>query len=339
MKKFFSMVALLVLSLVIAVPAFAANSESYIVADIDGHWAQPEIDNFINADLIKGKYVDSDGYTHFDPNGNMTRSEFVVALVQIAGLTTDLPGKIFEDVRENLWYTNQIRIASALGIANGVDATHFGVSQKITRAEMATMIVKAFEAKKSIAFSTGTTKFTDVPQFYATEYIGKAYNTGLISGTSATTFSPSQWATRAQVIVVLNHAVMKENSSLPTEDELFNVINSALKDQVDSINSGQIDFHLDKYFTGYGMAPQVDSMDYINEMINEGLQFKAEIVSAEQFKVSKISDRFAVVESTGGNIKITTSYQDETYEDTESLDGSYYLIKVGDTWKIYNEEY
>lgn len=338
MKKWITAAVFLLISLVLAVPAFAAEADKYIAADIEGHWAQADIDNFINADLIKGKYIDGDGYTHFDPNGNMTRAEFVVALVQVLGLDTDLPGKNFEDVLPNLWYTNQIRIASALGIVNGMDATHFGVSKKIMRAEMATMIVKAFEAKQSIAFNAGTTKFTDVPSFYATEYIEKAYNTGIISGTTETTFSPKSPATRAQVIAVLNRAVMKESNSLPAETELFDAVNSSVKDQLDAINSGSNNAYLSKDLTGYALAYQQDSMDELKDLIDNGVQLKAEIVSDEQLKVSQMSDRFAVVDSTGGKIKITATYQDSEQTQTESLDGRYYLIKLGDAWKIYNEE-
>lgn len=338
LRKTFTAIALLLMSLVIAVPAFAAQSDRYIVADIDDHWAQPEIDNLINADLIKGKSIDEDGFTHFDPNGKMTRAEFVVALVQILGLDTDLPGKAFEDVRQNVWYTNQIRIASALGVVNGVDATHFGVARNITRAEMATMIVKAFEAKQSIAFKTGTTKFTDVPTFYATEYIEKAYNTGLISGTSATTFSPKSAATRAQVVVVLNRAVMKENKSLPNEADLLDVVKGSVQDQLNALNAGPNDSNLSSYYTGYELAYQLDSMDELKDMLGNGVQLAAEIVAEEQLNVTQISDRFAVVESTGGKIKITATYQDVKQEQTESLDTRYDLIKVGDAWKIYNEE-
>lgn len=337
MKKLFTAAVLLLMSLVFAVPAFAAESDRYIAADIDGHWAQSYIDNFLNADFVKGKYIDADGYTHFDPDGYMTRAEFVVALVQILGLNTDLPGKNFEDVRSGYWYTNQIRIASALGIVNGIDAAHFGVSKKITRAEMAAMIVQAFESKQSITFNTGTTKFTDVPQFYATESIEKAYNTGIISGTTATTFSPKNWATRAQVMVVLNRAVMKENTSLPSEAELFDAINRSVKEQVEAINTGPIDNYLTN-FTGYELAYHMDAVEEMKDMINNNVQFKAEILSEEQLKVSELSDRLAVVDSTGGKIKVTATYQNSTQEETESLDGRYYLIKVGDAWKIYNEE-
>ncbi|KIL35046.1 hypothetical protein SD71_15400 [Cohnella kolymensis] len=339
MKKFYSTLALLSLSLCLAIPAFAAEEpiERYSPYDIEGHWAQAEIENFVKADLIRGN-LDAEGYTDIRPDDKMTRAEFAVMLVNIAGLSSDEAGKEFKDVKKGVWYSNSIRIASALGIVNGVSPTEFGVTKIVTRAEMATMIVRAYEAKASIDFKTGATKFKDVPSnYFAAPYIEKASATGLIGGTSATTFSPKSEATRAQVIVVLNRAVMLEKKNLPAEAELVGIVQAANKEIMDQMNAGKIDqINWDKYYTGFEKVDSLESISQYQEVIAQGATIKYEIVAEENLKVVKSSDRFAVVQSTGGKIRVTATNGDRNMTDVMDADGSYYLMKTTDgTWKMY----
>lgn len=72
--------------------------------------------------------------------------------------------------------------------------------QEVTRAEAVTLIGRALK----LDGTKRATRFTDVPaHHYASGYIATGVERGLISGTSATTFSPRDKVTRAQMAVFL----------------------------------------------------------------------------------------------------------------------------------------
>ena len=68
----------------------------------------------------------------------------------------------------------------------------------ITRAEYVHMIVTLYEQIKNITISTRATKFEDISGHLFEEDIVKAYNLGVVSGTTATTFSPNNLLTRQE---------------------------------------------------------------------------------------------------------------------------------------------
>lgn len=66
-------------------------------------------------------------------------------------------------------------------------------------------------------FAAGKSQFTDVkPGDYFAESVGWAVDLGLVNGTSATTFSPHQICTRAQIVTILHRYFVKplDNSEL-----------------------------------------------------------------------------------------------------------------------------
>lgn len=50
-----------------------APLDMYFPTDIEDHWAYDELDNFINADLLKG-YVDQEGNVTVQPNNAISRA-------------------------------------------------------------------------------------------------------------------------------------------------------------------------------------------------------------------------------------------------------------------------
>lgn len=107
----------------------------------------------------------------------------------------------FEDIEKDEYYYNSLVWAYNQEITDGTDATHFSPSTVCNRAQMVTFLWRIFTMNET---SHGTNPFVDVPKgsfFYdATLWAEK---NGITTGTSATTFSPNQSVSRAQVVTFL----------------------------------------------------------------------------------------------------------------------------------------
>lgn len=89
-------------------------------------------------------------------------------------------------------------------------AEKFGVSQKITREEAATMVAKAIglDGKKT------KTKFKDVAENrYSSGYINSAVRAGIIKGYPDGTFKPTQQVTRGHMAVFIANAFKLNNQA------------------------------------------------------------------------------------------------------------------------------
>ena len=73
----------------------------------------------------------------------------------------------------------------------------------ITRAEFAHMLVTVYEQIRNTTASTKSTAFNDISGHLFEEDIVKAYNLGIVNGTSSTTFSPNNPLTREQAAKML----------------------------------------------------------------------------------------------------------------------------------------
>lgn len=173
------------------------EEDKVIFKDLDDkHWAKNDIIEIYNAGIIAGK-----GDNMFMPEENITRAEFTAMLVRVLGISADKYSAPFEDVTAADWYSKVIQAAYDNGIVSGNDGK-FNPNAYITREEMAVMLVKSVQTVLPQSDS-GTNPFKDDMSQWSEEYVIKAYNCGLISGTDKYTFSAFSKATRAQAAVVM----------------------------------------------------------------------------------------------------------------------------------------
>ncbi|MFF2480248.1 S-layer homology domain-containing protein [Paenibacillus sp. NPDC058071] len=318
--------------------AEASPLDLYFPADIEEHWAYPELDNFINADLLKG-YVEADGTVKVKPNNPISRAEFVAILVRVLDLRADGEGKTFADVEAGKWYTEPVRIASELGIVNGVSDTKFGTNQSITRGEIATLVVRAFES--SVVFAGDAKTFTDVPNYFAAPFIEKASRAGIVQGSTATTFQPFANAKRAEAVVMIQRALDLQKNDLPEDSALTQIILDVEAQELELINKKAFDqlaaFYA-KSHTGYYQALSAAYAEDLTALVGEGYSLQMERATEQKLTVLDKTERFAVVESTGGSYRVTTTDAagTEPVTETQSNAGVYLLKKMADGgWKIY----
>lgn len=106
----------------------------------------------------------------------------------------------FKDVAVGDWYYDAVSYVVERGLFNGTTATTFDPNAAMNRAMLATVLYR-IDGQPAV---TGANPFTDVPEYewYVKQVIW-AYQAGVVTGTSATTFSPKGTVTREQIAVLL----------------------------------------------------------------------------------------------------------------------------------------
>lgn len=139
--------------------------------------------------------------THFDPNGVCTRAQAVTFLWRANGspepTTADNP---FADVSADAYYYKAVLWAVEKGITEGTTTTTFSPDAVCSRSQIVT-----FQYRAALSPTTGTVNpFTDVADsaYYANAVLW-AVKEGITQGTTATTFSPNDDCTRAQIVTFI----------------------------------------------------------------------------------------------------------------------------------------
>lgn len=145
--------------------------------------------------------------TTFAPNVTCTRAQTVTFLWRATGspepTTTVNP---FTDISADAYYYKAVLWAAEKGITAGTSATAFSPDAIVSRAQVATFLWRA--AGKPAA--TKADSFTDVSaDAYYSDAVLWAAEKGITSGTSATTFSPIDGCSRAQIVTFLYRYMTK----------------------------------------------------------------------------------------------------------------------------------
>ena len=98
-----------------------------------------------------------------------------------------------------------VAVLTGLGVVGGDQNGNFNPTATLTRAEYCVMIANALTGGTfdRTLFDGTDTPFTDVQGHWGAAYIAYCYSTGIIAGTSATTFSPDATLTAAQAAAIL----------------------------------------------------------------------------------------------------------------------------------------
>lgn len=206
MKKLLSSLLAAALTAGLLVPSAGAVDTGF--SDVPAESALAgEVRKAVDYGLMNGYDNDTFGY-----GDSMTRAQFTAVLVRMMGWDTVTPQTpSYTDVpASHTWYS-VIETAAAHDVAGAGGA--FRPSDPVTRGEMAELLVRALGLKGAAerlaptasdhyARIHGGTPFIDLPGDRV-GYITIAYRIGMTNGTSDTTFSPDNTATRAQAAAML----------------------------------------------------------------------------------------------------------------------------------------
>ena len=135
----------------------------------------------------------------FNPNGACTRAHIVTFLWRAAGSPEPKSTVSFADVPADSYYAKAVAWAVENGITLGTGDGTFSPNATCTRAQSVTFLYRALGTAP-----TTVNGFTDVTAdaFYA-DAVAWAVESGVTNGTSASTFSPNNGCTRAQIVTFL----------------------------------------------------------------------------------------------------------------------------------------
>ena len=175
-----------------------------------GHWAAESITRCAEEGYFKGESADRFGLGH-----PMTRAAFVTALDRFFGWEEATLTAPYTDVAPESWYASAVNAAYEHGAVTAQRAD-FRPNDPITREEMAVMLIRALGYGSVSGLAQGEDlPFTDVTTNRG--YLTLAYDFGLVSGTSATAFSPDASATREQAAVILMRLADKLRGDVTAE--------------------------------------------------------------------------------------------------------------------------
>lgn len=177
------------------------------------HWASGSISRCAELGFFRGESA-----TAFGVGRPMTRAAFATALCRFFGwdmtASTQTP---YEDVAPSAWYAGAVSAAYEAGAVTTQRAT-FRPEEPITREEMAVMLVRSL-GYTTISGLAQDHPFTDVTTNAG--YIAMAYDMGLVTGTTETTFAPDAPATREQAAVILMRLYDKLHAPAPAAAALL----------------------------------------------------------------------------------------------------------------------
>lgn len=177
-------------------------------------------------------------------------------------VNSPIPGT-FNDIVGH-WAQSKIEEMAALGVVNGYPDGSFKPDGTITRAEFATMLVKAFE----LSPQSGKV-FADTIGHWASDYIATAEANGLVSGYDASTFGPDDLITREQTAVMIVKAAGLTMISEETSFADNTGISGWAKDAVaTAAANGLVKGYPDNTFRPLGSATRAEAVTVILNALN-----------------------------------------------------------------------
>ena len=142
----------------------------------------------------------------FEPESKMSRAMLVTVLYTMANPESAENTHSFADVPEDEWYSDAVAWAASNGIVSGISSTEFAPDSDISREQMALIIYRFAKLQGyDVSNAADISDFADTDDVsdWALDAIKWANKTELVNGTSDTTLSPKDTATRAQVSTIL----------------------------------------------------------------------------------------------------------------------------------------
>ncbi len=166
-----------------------------------GHWSETTVKAML-PDRLPYE-LDAKGQRVFDPNRHMTRAEFAYGLTKALGLNEQLGATAFADLYGH-WSLGYVQAAVGAKLVNGLSADSFGPDAKLTRAQAATLVVRA----KGLTPITGASRFADAAGHWAEANINAAAEAGIIKGDERG-FRPDDPVTMAEAAAILSRSFPK----------------------------------------------------------------------------------------------------------------------------------
>jgi len=182
--------------------------------DINGHWAQVQIEKWITDGLIAG-YPDG----QFKPDDPITRAEFVALVNRAYKIEKSDTPYPFSDVTPSDWFYDQVMSGKAAGYIAGYPDGTFKPNHPISRQEAAVLLAKLL--RLSSEEQADTVPFADYPNIdqWAQSSIHAVITHGIMSGFPDKTFKAQKSLTRVEAVVSLDRSLSYQAPAIVPEKE------------------------------------------------------------------------------------------------------------------------
>lgn len=216
-KRFIAIILLFTFAFQLSASALAEtkvnSSEAQVFIDIKGHWAESEICELANRNIIVG-YIQN-GKRIISPDSALTRAEYAQLIVRAKNLSMKASAPEFADVKSADWFYDSVSIAASNGIMIGYEG-NFYPERLVTRAEMVAVTARlmGYDEASPEKYENSFTDLLNSDWFH--KYALFCAKKGLIKGYADNTFRGTAEVTRAECFVVLLRFIKAE---LPPEKE------------------------------------------------------------------------------------------------------------------------
>jgi S-layer homology domain len=319
----------------------------YEPMDIDGHWSEDIMREMLYADIVKGTIMEEhlgDGIyidnLYLNPDKPITRGEFVSFIVRALELQPKNKTVPFKDISK-YWGKTNIQIAYQNGVVNGSTATTFEPNKKVTRAEMAAMLVRAFE--KTIEFENGKPRdYKDLKEsHWAYDELRTVNGVDIITGMTADKIAPNDFGTRAQSVVMIFRALKKETANLPTKEMLETVIlDNELKgnEYVNGKDYDSLKELVDVRQMGFAHSFSHLVIEELFETGEVGMHGTLTGDIHINYEDAEVNTRLVKIELSDAVYDMVITENGETIEFDKDASGYVYLRLEGQRWKLYSSE-
>ncbi len=140
------------------------------------------------------------------------------------GAAADISAQQYPDVYDSYWASGDINRLTEQCVLEGYPDGMFKPNRKVSRAEMATMVVKGYNL--DVTSPCDNLTFRDVPRnHWAYSFISKGVAENMIKGKSADRFAPNESISRTEALTI-----MSKGLSCPMDENKANQILSQYKD-------------------------------------------------------------------------------------------------------------
>lgn len=197
-RKLLAIVGALLIACSSPLSSVAASKQPFPDVPATKHFAKA-VNELAERNIIGG-YPDGT----FKPGNNITRGQAAAIIAKMINLDMkDVKNPGYKDVSTKNGYYKAIAAMSKEGIIGGYGDGRYGPNDPITRGQMASIIVKAFDLPR-YAYSESNDPFKDIVTSAShRQSILIIYTLGITTGTTQTTYSPNTAITRGQAAKML----------------------------------------------------------------------------------------------------------------------------------------
>ncbi len=198
MKRVLSLVLMFAI-IISLVPTISLASGQF--SDVSNHWARADIEELAAKGIINGM-----GDGTFQPEGQVTRAQFMKLVVAIFAKPTKTVDGILKDVPASVWSNAYVveGLTRCIFSLTEIDNNYFKPESPMDRDEVALWITRAVGLS-----CDGDVSFADNTSIKNKNAVATAVSEGLLKGYENNTYRPKNALTRAESAVIIKRLIAK----------------------------------------------------------------------------------------------------------------------------------